>query len=361
MMWIWQPILLKLEEMRSKPDKNDLFIKDFIPKVSRTFALTIRFLPRGLRDSVYTSYLLCRVADTLEDSPHLGSEEKYARLSSLKELLERAYRGEGISETATASLYDSIDPGFGDDHRLLAESSKLFEILASLPAAHRPIIYRWAGEMAKGMAEYSRLKPSKDETVAALKDIEDWNRYCYYVAGTVGHMLTELFIQHYSLDGDIASELLRLGNSFGLALQKVNVIKDVPVDRERGICYLPLDVMEKHGLKPSALVNPKNTRAIKNFVNELSDLTTIHLDDAILYTTLIPHRYRGVRMFLTVPIFLAMETLNLIKSNPLQSMAGPPIKLSRKDVARLVKAAMLRISSNKSLEEYYSKLRAKSP
>lgn len=346
--------------MAARAAKNDLFIKDFIPRVSRTFALAIRFLPRGLRDSVYTSYLLCRVADTLEDSPYLEADEKYARLSYLKDLLERAYRGESITEAATVSLYDSIDPGYGDDHRLLAESSKLFEILASLPAAHRRIIYRWAGEMAEGMAEYSRFQSAKDETIAALNDVEDWNRYCYYVAGTVGHMLTELFIQHYSLDGDIASELTRLGNSFGLALQKVNVIKDVPVDRERGVCYLPMDVMKKHGLTPSAPGNPENTRAVTNFVWELSDLTTVHLDDAIRYTTLIPHRYRGVRMFLTVPIFLAVETLNLINSNPLQAMAGPPVKLSRKDVTRLVKAATLRISSNKSLKEYYDRLRAKS-
>lgn len=346
--------------MPTKAAKNDLFIKDFIPKVSRTFALTIKLLPRGLRDSVYTSYLLCRVADTLEDSPHLKSDEKYARLSYLKDLLEKAYRGEHISKAAISSLYDSIDPGYGDDHRLLAESSKLFEILASLPAAHRPIIYRWAGEMAKGMAEYSRLKSAENETIAALKDIEDWNRYCYYVAGTVGHMLTELFIQHYSLDGDIASELLRLGNSFGLALQKVNVIKDVPVDRERGVCYLPMDLMKKHSLTPSALGNPENAQAVKNFVWELSDLTAVHLDDAIRYTTLVPQRYRGVRMFLAVPIFLAVETLNLINNNPLQTMAGPPIKLSRKDVARLVKAATLRISSNKSLQQYYDRLQEKS-
>jgi farnesyl-diphosphate farnesyltransferase len=214
--------------------------------------------------------------------------------------------------------------------------------------------------MAGGMAEYSRLKSAENETITALKDVEDWNRYCYYVAGTVGHMLTELFIQHYSLDGDIASELLKLGNSFGLALQKVNVIKDVPADRERGVCYLPLDLMEKHSLTPSALGNTKDAQVVTNFVWELSDLTAVHLDDAIRYTILIPRRYRGVRMFLTVPIFLAMETLNLIKSNPLQAMAGPPIKLSRKDVTRLVNAAALRISSNKSLQQYYGRLRAKS-
>ena len=99
--------------MAAKAAKNDLFIKDFIPKVSRTFALTISFLPRGLRDSVYTSYLLCRVADTLEDSPYLDSDEKYKRLTYLQELLEKAYQGEPVSETEIESLNDSIDPDRG--------------------------------------------------------------------------------------------------------------------------------------------------------------------------------------------------------------------------------------------------------
>jgi farnesyl-diphosphate farnesyltransferase len=173
-------------------------------------------------------------------------------------------------------------------------------------------------------------------------------------------MLTELFVHHYRLDDDPASELLRLGNSFGLALQKVNVIKDVPIDRERGVCYLPLDIMEKYALRPFTLGNEENARAVADFVTELSDLTAVHLDDAVRYTTLIPRRYRAVRMFLAVPIFLAMDTLNVIKSNPLKAMAGPAVKLSRRDVTRLVKAAASRISSNRSLEEYYCRLRAKS-
>jgi len=42
-------------------------------------------------------------------------------------------------------------------------------------------------------------------------------------------------------------------------------------------------------------------------------------------------------------------------------VAGPQVKLSRKDVTRLVKAAALRILSNESLKEYYYRLRAKSP
>src|ERR1700722_11078715 len=44
--------------------------------VSRTFALTIPQLPAGLRETVTSAYLLCRIADTIEDEPTLPAEDK---------------------------------------------------------------------------------------------------------------------------------------------------------------------------------------------------------------------------------------------------------------------------------------------
>jgi len=44
--------------------------------VSRTFALTIPQLPDGLRETVTNAYLLCRIADTIEDDPELDSVTK---------------------------------------------------------------------------------------------------------------------------------------------------------------------------------------------------------------------------------------------------------------------------------------------
>src|ERR1700685_2287299 len=46
-----------------------------LPHVSRTFALTIPQLPPALRTPVTTAYLLCRIADTIEDEPVLSPDE----------------------------------------------------------------------------------------------------------------------------------------------------------------------------------------------------------------------------------------------------------------------------------------------
>ena len=46
-----------------------------LPHVSRTFALTIPQLPPALRTAVTNAYLLCRIADTIEDEPALSPPE----------------------------------------------------------------------------------------------------------------------------------------------------------------------------------------------------------------------------------------------------------------------------------------------
>jgi hypothetical protein len=48
---------------------------EILPHVSRTFALTIPQLPAALRVAVTNAYLLCRIADTIEDEPALSPAE----------------------------------------------------------------------------------------------------------------------------------------------------------------------------------------------------------------------------------------------------------------------------------------------
>src|ERR1700728_2214612 len=55
-----------------------------LPHVSRTFALTIPQLPPPLRGPVTSAYLLCRIADTIEDEPALSPAETLAYLQRFK-------------------------------------------------------------------------------------------------------------------------------------------------------------------------------------------------------------------------------------------------------------------------------------
>ena len=48
----------------------------FLQQVSRSFSLTIPQLPPELRRPVANAYLLCRIADTIEDETSLSLDQK---------------------------------------------------------------------------------------------------------------------------------------------------------------------------------------------------------------------------------------------------------------------------------------------
>src|SRR5438552_2755950 len=75
-----------------------------------------------------------------------------------------------------------------------------------------------------------------------LNDVDEMHEYCYFVAGVVGEMLTELFCAHSPKIDARRAELERLAVSFGQGLQMTNILKDIWDDLERGFCWLPKDV-----------------------------------------------------------------------------------------------------------------------
>ena len=59
---------------------DETYQDQILPHVSRTFALTIPQLPPALRTPVTSAYLLCRIADTIEDEPGISAAETYGFL-----------------------------------------------------------------------------------------------------------------------------------------------------------------------------------------------------------------------------------------------------------------------------------------
>ncbi len=55
---------------------DEKYQRQILVHVSRTFALTIPQLPGDLRRAVTTAYLLCRIADTIEDEASLSGPRK---------------------------------------------------------------------------------------------------------------------------------------------------------------------------------------------------------------------------------------------------------------------------------------------
>ena len=67
------------------------FAEDILQKVSRTFALNIQVLPTRLRIPVLMAYLLCRIADTIEDDPDLSADAKEYSLRLFSQIFNDAH------------------------------------------------------------------------------------------------------------------------------------------------------------------------------------------------------------------------------------------------------------------------------
>ena len=66
------------------------FAREILPAVSRTFALSVQLLRGELGRSVLCAYLLCRIADTLEDDGAAAPEDKARLLEEFLTCLDDA-------------------------------------------------------------------------------------------------------------------------------------------------------------------------------------------------------------------------------------------------------------------------------
>src|SRR5579885_1274815 len=217
--------------MTPRHEQAQAFCQQVLPRVSRTFALSIRILPGTLGHAVRDAYLLCRIADTIEDAPNLSAGEKAALLDLLTESFDDQRIVHSLAERLASITSDAA-------HVELARRADLvFDSYATLPDATRAHVRHWVREMIAGMRKFVLAYP----TGIRIQTLDEYREYCYYVAGTVGYLLTDLWREHSSaIDAERHAALRARCRAFAEALQTVNIVKDVSRDatHENSI-YIP--------------------------------------------------------------------------------------------------------------------------
>lgn len=331
-----------------------------LPRVSRTFAINISFLRGRLYDSILCAYLFCRIADTVEDT---GFEDRRLQKKLLIQLHKmfatRNLSAPAISrwqlEFAGARKTSSCSAA---DLSLLENFQRVAQFYQSLPANYQQAIDDCLVEMTRGMAETIAKKRYRGQRLFFSNTVDDLNRYCYFVAGTVGILLTRLFQTHArGLHGKVLGALRERAISFGLGLQLTNIIKDCRADFDRGACYIPEELLRAHGLPPECLFDSRHRSAAMKTMNDLIRRAAGHLDDALDYTLYIPRREVRLRLFCLLPLFFAISTLSLAKDN-LKLLAGERVKISRRQVRQCMHTALFFFWSNRRLTRFYRRQRA---
>jgi farnesyl-diphosphate farnesyltransferase len=282
------------------------YCRNALPGVSRTFALGSELLAEPLRDEVAIAYLICRVLDTVEDTTTLPADVRADLLDrAAVDLVELDRHAACAAEIERLFAGPALD---GADHALCRNAGTVMRAFHGLRPGAREAMRRSLREMGEGMA--ATVRRERDGTVLQLETFGDLERYCYYVAGTVGHLLTNLFVlDRASIDRDVRIRLDARAVSFGLGLQVTNIVKNVTDDIARGVAYVPRVLFEQAGIELETLAGAPADPRGRAIVAGLVQHALGWLDDALEYTLALPPREQDLRMFCGLPLAFALRTL----------------------------------------------------
>jgi len=325
-----------------QPQEADrAFCREILPRVSRTFALCIPLLPEALRHTTLVAYLVCRVADTIEDAVSLAPPAK----ATLLDAWARSLDGDGWTAGTVAGAFPTPQSA---DERLVRDADIVLREFRRLPEAQQQAVRPWVREMCGGMAEFVRRPPG------GLVTVGDLDRYTYYVAGTVGHLLTRLFRLYDTRSTPERYERLEaLATSFGRGLQLTNIIKDVADDRRRGFSFVPRQLCQLAGIRPEDLQDEKHRAEARRVLLALIEKAKRHLTDALAYSTTLPRRLYGVRIFCLTSLYFAVRTLRLAERDRRLLDPEHKVKITRGEVYRTLAATRVIAPSNTLVRWYF--------
>ena len=314
---------------------------EILPKVSRSFSLCIRVLPSPLDDQMMVSYLAYRVIDTIEDSD-APLEAKKGLFAKFMSLLSRRKANSRAAEECGAELLSRLNYTYEKD--LLSNLPALVRTYYSLPAGARAPIRKWGRTMANGMYEFQK-KP--------IETFADQDRYSYYVAGVIGHLFNDLLHFNAIISLHLKRVLSRYAKSFGLALQKVNILRDIAEDVTAHRYYWPKNLLAKYGLDYSTICSKENRKRALAVLREQIDDARQYINAAMKYILLLPKNALRVRMFCLIPLFMAIQSYVKCMDNTEVFEAGKKVKISREQVQEIVAKSGLYGTNNERLVTWF--------
>jgi farnesyl-diphosphate farnesyltransferase len=328
---------------------------DLLRRVSRSFYLSLRILPRPLREPVGLAYLLARATDTVADTRLLPRGERLAHLQTLR----AAYDG-GPVDVAVVARACAPHQAHAAERELLERVGEILARVERLSEGDRASVRTVLATITEGQRFDLERFPGEDvATLAALDTVADLDRYTYLVAGCVGEFWTRVHVAHRPrlARWDVA-RMSAEGVRFGKALQMTNVLRDVADDVRHGRCYLPARELAALGLAPADLLDARKRPAARPLLDRLLRDALAHYEAAWRYTLAIPRAEWRMRLACAWPLLIGLATLGAIARHPDPLGAATPLKISRADVRAILARSSLVVWSDAALRREAARLRA---
>ncbi|OGR62491.1 MAG: hypothetical protein A2X31_08815 [Elusimicrobia bacterium GWB2_63_22] len=300
-------------------------IKAILKQTSRTLYLSVNILPEPARTLMGMGYLLCRVMDTVVDTPGVPAGEKLAIIGMMRHL----GRPGAESPAERVRRLAPLAPSHGE-RELLHKFSKVGELYDKFSAEDREYFSALLAGVADGMETDVRSFP--EGRLTALKTPAELETYCGRMGGAPGVFWARLYREairravpgaaHFPSEAD--AEMI------GSALQMTNILRDIAADLRLGRCYLPQEDLAARGLKPQDLLSPEAMPRLREITARWASWAVDRLDQCEAFMTAIPKTELALRAAVIWPVYWAMDTLEeATRANLLDPADRPRIKRGR--------------------------------
>lgn len=128
-----------------------------------------------------------------------------------------------------------------------------------------------------------------------IEDEASLETYASRVAGTVAELCLELVYHHtvFAVPEAKRQAIVHAGGRMGIALQYVNISRDISVDATNGRVYLPTSWLKEVGLNPNEILSNPGSVCAENSRQRLLDLAMTVYDEAREAIEQLPIEARG--------------------------------------------------------------------
>jgi 15-cis-phytoene synthase/lycopene beta-cyclase len=213
---------------------------------SRSFYLASGAFQGKLRVDLIILYSFCRVADDLVDDTE-SMEEARVWIDKLKEYLDMSYGNEAEQE----SIRDFVEKNFPTQ----AQSALL---MLPTPILSKQPLY----DLLKGFEMDLEFSISATNGGFPIETEVDLDLYGARVAGTVAELCLNLVFADcpHQTGEQTKARILHAGAAMGVALQYVNISRDIVVDAEMKRVYIPSQWLKDEGFTPQEVIkDPKGS------------------------------------------------------------------------------------------------------
>jgi farnesyl-diphosphate farnesyltransferase len=304
------------------------FVKNIHGDVSRTFELAAEKLSEDLGDVIRTSYLLCRIPDTIEDSGNIPADKKSDLLNQYLDILQDSSEYE--AENFVSNSYEALNRDIGhwremeeigsdpDYWRLLENTERVFDVFEQFDDEIRRSVEYNVGEMVEGMRNVSSDIAESEAEGIRIDDFDELADYNYIVAGTVGNLLTDIFTYNQNFDEE--DRLYELSEDFGHFLQTINIIND-PYDDfvNEDAIFVPNSLAGgdfHQEVEDSFVREDFDNLKLEEGIVELAEHAEESKENVVEYIDIIEEESGEIGGYLQVPALLATANLREARESP---------------------------------------------